>query len=177
MTLLAQDAADPVDGPVQPGELLGGDHPHARGVYPIPEFFFDGSYDCGGPQLEMPIGQIPLPNMVQGQTLGGDYGVLQQLTIRINNYDPRNACNVALYANPRGGRATGTFVIDGVLLQAHAMAPFGHYKLRQYSIPPGSFVRTEVRTMPEGGSSYPLRLVVAPDDGSAPPGSPESLVY
>jgi hypothetical protein len=31
--------------------------------------------------------------------------------------------------------------------------------------------------MPEGGSSYPLRLIVAPDDGSAPPGSPDSPVY
>jgi hypothetical protein len=38
-------------------------------------------------------------------------------------------------------------------------------------------VRTEVVTMPEGGSSYPLRLVVAPDDGSPAPGSPSSPVY
>jgi len=103
--------------------------------------------------------------------------VLQSVTIRIINNDRRNARQIALYADPRGGRATGTFVIDRVLVQAHAMPPFGNYKLRQYTIAPGSFVRTEIVTMPEGGSSYPLRLVVAPDDGSAPPGSPDSLVY
>jgi hypothetical protein len=57
------------------------------------------------------------------------------------------------------------------------MAAFGHYKLRQYTIPPGSFVRTEIVTMPEGGSSYPLRLIVAPDDGSAAPGASDSPVY
>jgi hypothetical protein len=57
------------------------------------------------------------------------------------------------------------------------MAAFGHYKLRQYTIAPGSFVRTEIVTMPEGGSSYPLDLIVAPDDGSAPPGSSDSPVY
>jgi len=177
LTLVAQDANDAVEGPIPTSALLVGDRPHARGVYPIPEFYFDYSYDTEGPDLEIPIGQIPLPNLVQGQTLAGDYGVLQSVTIRMINNDRRNARQIALYANPRGGRATGTFVIDRVLVQAHAMAPFGHYKLRQYTIPPGSFVRTEVVTMPEGGSSYPLRLVVAPDDGSAAPGASDSPIY
>jgi hypothetical protein len=177
LSLVAQDADAPVDGPIPTSALLGGDVPHARGVYPIPEFFYDYSYAADGPDLEIPIGQIPLPNLVQGQTLAGDYGVLQDITIRMVNNDRRNARNIAIYASPRGGRATGTFVVDRVLVQAHAMEPYGHYKLRQYTIPPGSFVRTEIVTMPEGGSSYPLRLVVAPDDGSAAPGTEDSLVY
>jgi hypothetical protein len=177
LTLAAQDASDPVDGAAATSQLLIGDKPHARGIYPIPEFYFDYNYDAQSPGLEIPIGQIPLPNLVEGQTLSGDYGVLQSITIRIVNNDRRNARQIALYANPRGGRATGTFIIDRVLVQAHQMQPFGHYKLRQYTIPPGSYVRTEVVTMPEGGSSYPLRLVVAPDDGSPPPGAPDSVVY
>jgi hypothetical protein len=177
LTLVAQDAGDPVDGPIPTSALLVGDAPHARGIYPIPEFYLDYSYAADGPDLEVPIGQIPLPNLVKGQTLAGDYGVLQDITIRMVNNDRRNARQIAIYANPRGGRATGTFVIDRVLVQAHAMEPFGHYKLRQYTIPPGSFVRTDIVTMPEGGSSYPLRLVVAPDDGSAAPGTGDSPVY
>jgi len=177
LTLVAQDAADPIEGPIPTSALLVGDRPHARGIYPIPEFYFDYNYDAEGPDLEIPIGQIPLPNLVQGQTLAGDYGVLQSVTIRMVNNDRRNARELALYASPRGGKATGTFVIDRVLVQAHTMAAFGHYKLRQYTIAPGSFVRTEIVTMPEGGSSYPLQLIVAPDDGSAPPGSSDSPVY
>jgi hypothetical protein len=177
LTLVAQNASDSPDMPVTGLSLLEGDHPHARGIYPIPEFYFDYLYDAEGPDLEVPIGQIPLPNLVQGQTLAGDYGVLQSVTIRMVNNDRHNAREIAVYADPRGGRATGTFIIDRVLIQAHAMAPYAHYKLRQYTLPPGSFVRTEIVTMPEGGSSYPLRIVVAPDDGSAPPGGPESLVY
>jgi hypothetical protein len=177
LTLVAQNSTDPVDGATLSSALLDGDQPHARGIYPIPEFYFDYSYETDQPDLEIPIGQIPLPNLVKGQTLAGDYGVLQDITIRIVNNDRRNARDIAIYANPRGGRATGTFVIDRVLVQAHAMEPFGHYKLRQYTIPPGSFVRTEIVTMPEGGSSYPLRLVVAPDDGSAAPGTGDSPVY
>ncbi len=177
LTLVAQNAADPIDGPVADTALLLGDHPHARGIYSIPEFFFSKSYDTDGPDLEIPIGQIPLPNTVEGQTLAGDYGVLQSVAVRIVNNDAHNARQIALYASPRGGRATGTFIIDRVLVQAHAMPAFGHYKLRQYTIPPGSFIRTEVVTMPEGGSSYPVRLILAPDDGSASPGAPDSLVY
>jgi hypothetical protein len=177
LTLLAQDAGDPLDAAVPAAQLLVGDKPHARGIYPIPEFYFDYNYDAEEPALEIPIGQIPLPNLVEGETLGGDYGVLQSITIRIINNDRRNARQIALYANPRGGRATGTFIIDRVLVQAHQMQAFGHYKLRQYTVPPNSYVRTEVVTMPEGGSSYPLRLVVAPDDGSPPPGASDSVVY
>jgi len=177
LTLLAQNASDSVDAAIPTSAELIGDKPHARGIYNIPEFFYDYSYDTEGPDLEIPIGQFPLLNLVEGQTLAGDYGVLQSVTVRIVNNDRRHARQIALYASPRGGKATGTFIIDRVLVQAHAMAAFGHYKLRQYTIAPGSFVRTDVVTMPEGGSSYPLRLVVAPDDGSAPPGSSESPVY
>lgn len=177
LNLVAQNATDDADMPTTSLALLEGDHPHARGVYPIPEFYFDYLYDAEGPNLEVPIGQIPLPNLVQGQTLAGDYGVLQSVTIRMVNNDRHNARQIAVYADPRGGRATGTFVIDRVLVQAHAMPPFTHYKLRQYTLPPQSFLRTEIITMPEGGSSYPLRIVVGPDDGSAAPGNADSLIY
>ncbi len=177
LTLVAENASDPVDMPTTNLALLEGDHPHARGIYPIPEFYFDYAYDAEGPNLEIPIGQIPLPNLVQGQTLAGDYGVLQSVTVRMVNNDRHNARQIAIYVNPRGGRATGTFLIDRVLVQAHALAPYTNYKLRQYTIAPGSFVRTEIITMPEGGSSYPLRIVVGPDDGSAAPGAPDSPIY
>ncbi len=177
LTLLAQNASDSVNAAIPTSAELVGDKPHARGIYNIPEFFYDYSYDTEGPDLEIPIGQFPLLNLVEGQTLAGDYGVLQSVTVRIVNNDRRHARQIALYVSPRGGKATGTFIIDRVLVQAHAMAAFGHYKLRQYTVAPGSFVRTDVVTMPEGGSSYPLRLVVAPDDGSAPPGSSDSPVY
>jgi septal ring-binding cell division protein DamX len=176
LTLLAQNATDPVQGPVPPSILLRSDVFHARGIYKPPEFFWNRSYDADGENLEVPIGQIPIPNLMQGQALAGDYGVLQAVTIDMTNQSssPRD---VALYANPRGGRATGTFLIDGVLVQAHALPAFSHYKLRQYTIPPHSFIRTEIVTMPEGGSSYPLRLIVGPDDGGPPPGAPDSLIY
>jgi hypothetical protein len=176
LTLLAQNATDPLDGAAASSALLVGDHPHARGVYRIPEFFDDRTYEVTGPDLLVPIGQIPLPNLREGQALAGDYGVLQQITIRMVNSDHRPA-HVALYANPRGGRATGTFLIDRVLVQAHGLSPFTSYKLREYTVPANGYASTTIVTMPEGGSSYPLRLIVGPDDGSVPPGAPGSPIY
>ncbi|GAC1542954.1 MAG: hypothetical protein NVS2B17_22120 [Candidatus Velthaea sp.] len=176
LTLVAQDATAPLDQPVDTTQLLAGDVKHARGIYQVPEFFFDYSYPVDGENLEIPIGQLPLPNLRQGEALSGDYGVKQTVTVRIVNSTAR-AAQVAIYANPRGGRATGTFLIDQTLVQAHALASFSKYKIWQQIVPAHTYQSVKVTTMPEGGSSYPLRLILAPDDGSVPLGAPGSPIY
>ena len=149
---------------------------HARGVYPIPQFFYEATYVVGSDVLRIPVGQLPLPNLRQGEALVGDYGV--QWTIDATLTNPTNeAAAIALYANPRGGRATGTFLIDRALVQAHALPSFSTYKLRQYLVPPHGIVNVQVVTIPEGGSSYPLDLIFGPDDGSVAPNTTGSLVY
>ena len=176
LTLLAQNAETATDAPFDATQLLEGTVAHARGEYKVPEFYFEYTYDVSGANLEVPIGQLPLPNLRQGQALAGDYGVKQQLTVTIVN-PGRTPMPVAIYANPRGGKATGTFLIDRTLVQSHALAPFSTYKIWQETIPAGTFRKVVIVTMPEGGSSYPLRLIFAPDDGSIPPGAPGSPIY
>ena len=176
LALIAQDAMAPTDQSIDTTQLLAGGAPHARGVYPVPTFFFDRTYDVDGEDLDIAIGQLPLPNLRQGEALSGDYGVEQTMTVVIENYT-RGPRAIALYANPRGGRATGTFIIDGTLVQAHALAAFSRFKIWQERINAGTFRRIKIVTMPEGGSSYPLRLTFAPDDGSVPPGAPGSPIY
>jgi len=176
LTLVAQDASAPLDQSVDTTQLLSGGVPHARGEYQVPQFYFDYSYEVGADNLEIPIGQLPLPNLRQGEALAGDYGVQQAVTVTIVN-SGNGAAPVAIYANPRGGRATGTFLIDRTLVQTHALPAFSRYKIWQETIAPRTFRRVQIITMPEGGSSYPLRLIFAPDDGSVPPGAPGSLVY
>jgi hypothetical protein len=176
LALVAQDAKAPLDQSVDTTQLLAGGAAHARGEYQVPEFFFDYAYDVAGDNLEIPIGQLPLPNLRVGEALSGDYGVKQSVTVRIVN-SGRAPAAVAIYANPRGGRATGTFLIDRTLVQAHALAAFSKYKIWQATVRPGTFQMVQIVTMPEGGSSYPLRLIFAPDDGSVPPGAPGSPIY
>lgn len=176
LTLVALDATAPLDPPAEGAQLLTGGPPHARGVYPVPTFYFERTYDVSDDDLEIPIGQLPLPNLREGEALSGDYGVQQSMNVVIVN-NTRAPRAVALYANPRGGRATGTFLIDGTLVQAHALPSFSRFKLWQETINPGTFRRIRVVTMPEGGSSYPLRLIFAPDDGSVAPFAPGSPIY
>ncbi|MDP9105859.1 MAG: pilus assembly protein N-terminal domain-containing protein, partial [Candidatus Eremiobacteraeota bacterium] len=75
LTLVAQDALAPTDQSVDTVQLLAGGAPHARGVYPVPTFFFERTYDVDGADLDIPIGQLPLPNLREGEALSGDYGV------------------------------------------------------------------------------------------------------
>ena len=142
---------------------------------PSRSFFADYTFFVDQPDLEIPIGQLPLPNLRQGEALSGDYGVDNRFAIVIVNPSAQ-PLPVALYANPRGGGATGTFIIDNTLVQAHRLGAFTKYKIWQETIAPETY-RSCAHTMPEGGSSYPLRLIVGPDDGSVAPGAPQSPVY
>ncbi|MEO7202853.1 MAG: hypothetical protein ABI431_08335, partial [Candidatus Tumulicola sp.] len=139
-------------------------------------FHYATQWNVNDEYLELPIGHIPLPNDLQGQALAGDYGVLQSFVVTVQNPNGSPA-SIAIYENPRGGRATGTFLIDGVLVQSHQTPAYSRYKIRQYVVPARGFVRVTIVTMPEAGSSYPLKLIFAPDDGSVAPGAPGSPAF
>jgi hypothetical protein len=176
LTLFAQSASDDPQAPITQTDLLVGAQRHARGIYTVPEFHQALSWSVDDPYLDLRVGQLPLRNSLQGEALAGDYGVLQSFVVTMQNPDS-DPERVAIYENPRGGRATGTYLIDGVLVQSHQVPPFSRYKIREYVVPARGFVRVTLETMPEGGSSYPLDLEFAPDDGSVPPGGPGSPVY
>ncbi len=176
LTLFAQDASSSPDESLATTALLSGDHPHARGIYYIPEFHDSRLWNVNDEYLELSIGQIPVPNSLVGQALAGDYGVLQTFVVKVQNPTAQPQA-IAIYENPRGGRATGTYLIDGVLVQSHQVPPFSRYKVRQYVVPARGFVRITIATIPDSGSSYPLRLVFAPDDGSVAPGAPGSPIF
>jgi hypothetical protein len=176
LTLSAESASGSASPSPDSGALLEAAHKHARGIYPIPEFHYATQWNVNDEYLELPIGQIPLPNDLQGQALSGDYGVLQSFVVTLQNPNGSPA-SIAIYENPRGGRATGTYLIDGVLVQSHQTPAYSRYKIRQYVVPARGFVRVTIVTMPEAGSSYPLKLIFAPDDGSVAPGAPGSPAY
>lgn len=176
LTLVAQDSSDSANNALITGHLLTSTVRHARGIYPIPEFHFATQWNVNDAYLELPIGQIPLPNTLAGEALAGDYGVLESFVVNVQN-PLSTPQHIAIYENPRGGGATGTYLIDGVLVQSHRAPAFSRYKIRQYVVPARGFVRVTIVTMPEAGSSYPLRLIFAPDDGSVSPGAPGSPVY
>jgi hypothetical protein len=165
VAVVVQDAdASPTD-PIS-DTLLSSAVKHSRGVYQVPEFFYDESYTVGDAPTSLAIGKLPLPNLVEGEVLGGDYGVKQSADVNLLN--PTNApADVGLWFEPRGGRATGTLLIDGDVVQLHPVDAMKPALVRRFSVPARSFVHVSVVTMPEGGSSYPVNLLFASDP---PPG-------
>ncbi len=85
LTLFAQDAAESPDAAIAGSGLLEGTAKHARGIYPIAEFHFATQWKVNEDYLELPIGQLPLPNDLRGQALSGDYGVLQSFVVNVEN--------------------------------------------------------------------------------------------
>jgi hypothetical protein len=175
VALVAQDAADP---PVQPisDTLLQSAVRHARGIYSVPDFLYDETYRVGDDATVLTIGKLPLPNLVQGEVLGGDYGVKQSASITLLNPSSADA-RVGMWFEPRGGRATGTFFIDGALVQIHAAPADAAQLVESFLVPAGGYRQISVVTMPEGGSSYPVNLVFssnAPANGSW---TQSSLIY
>lgn len=165
IAVVVQDADDSPVGAVS-DTLLQSAVRHARGVYRVPDFYYDEYYTVGDAPTTLTIGKLPLRNMVQGEVLGGDYGVKQSANLTLLNPSDRPA-NVGMWFQPRGGRATGSFFVDGRLLQLHPVNPGRAELLKIFSVPAHGYRQVATVTMPEGGSSYPVTLILSSE---APPG-------
>jgi hypothetical protein len=161
VAVVVQNADETAVEPIS-DTLLSSAVKHARGIYQVPDFFYDVSYAVGEDPATLTIGKLPLPNLVQGEVLGGDYGVKQSAAITLLNSTPRDA-RVGMWFEPRGGRATGTFLIDGRLVQLHPVDVGRPALMRTFIVPARGYRKINIVTMPEGGSSYPVRVTFASD--------------
>ncbi|MDQ6766442.1 MAG: hypothetical protein M3Z41_01320 [Candidatus Eremiobacteraeota bacterium] len=163
VAVVVQDASEIPVGPISE-TLLSSAVRHARGIYSVPDFNYDISYSIGDEPATLLIGKLPLPNLVQGEVLGGDYGVKQSASLTLLN-STANEARVGMWFEPRGGRATGTFLIDGQRFELHPVDVGRPALIHTFSVPANGYRRVAIVTMPEGGSSYPVRVIF----GSQPP--------
>ena len=159
VAVVVQDASDIPVGPISE-TLLSSAVRHARGIYSVPDFNYDISYSIGDGPATLIIGKLPLPNLVEGEVLGGDYGVKQSASLTLLNPTP-SVSRVGMWFEPRGGRATGTFLIDGQLVELHPVDVARPALVRTFDVPAFGFRHVGIVTMPEGGSSYPVRVMFA----------------
>ena len=91
--------------------------------------------------------------------LRGDYGVVYDIEIEIVNPSdvPKD---VSLWLNPRGGAATATFLWDDRIVEVPRTAAFAEQAIGSVSMPPRSRRTIRLQTIPEGASSYPVRVIV-----------------
>ncbi len=152
------------------------------GVYALlPPDSQDVLHVVGGPLTTVKVPGRKFPNLVPPTDLtGGEgsfayYGFFSYVQLTLNN--PTQSDAVAwLYATASGGDSTGTFLIDGEVIEAGEMQcgtrpPRPRYKLRSYAVPAGKTVTSQVATTIDPSSFAPCTLSIDLDDHSAAPGS------
>jgi hypothetical protein len=120
-------------------------------------------YRVGDPWTFIPVGQRPIPGRNGKLRLDGNYGVLYEIDLRLENptSEPRTV-DVAL--SPDAGDARGVFCIDGRLIEVSPLA--GHDTLlASFRLEAGETREVPVRTLPVAGSAYPARIVVRSPGG------------
>ncbi|MBI2265051.1 MAG: hypothetical protein HYU64_07750 [Armatimonadetes bacterium] len=97
-----------------------------------------------------------------GEPNPGNYGVLYKIRLELTNpgYDEK-AVRISLF--PTAGVARGAFVIDGKRVNVPITPPYEEVVLASYRLPSGSRRIVEILTTPEGGSYYPVNLIVKPE--------------
>lgn len=153
---------------------------HARGFYPVADQLAVRSYTVGRDQeLRLAFGALRQDNIWGARELRGDYGVLYRMRLHLHNPGSRTE-QVQLLFNPRGGVATGTFWLDGELLEVGQTQAFATPLLKTWALAPGEKRALELWTFPEGASNYPVRLIVRGEANSAataPPREGKTVMF
>jgi hypothetical protein len=145
-----------------------------RGIYVLPgstmaaAYPYDGtpvSFEIGANGATLPRAKID-PNP-EGAPHKGEYGVIKRFTSSLG------APGGSLYMCPRGAAATGTFIVNGRVLQCHTVSVDNTI---QIASSPGA--ELALVTMPDINSSYPVRFTIGPPDETiVKAGGNDSPVY
>jgi hypothetical protein len=117
----------------------------------------------------------PPADLAAGKQSIAYYGFFSHVQLTLNNTNATDAV-AWLYATASGGDSTGTFLIDGDVIEAGEMQsgsrpPRPRYKLRSYTVLAGASVTSAIATTIDPSSFAPITLTVDADDHSAAPGS------
>ncbi|MDQ6826751.1 MAG: hypothetical protein M3Z14_06080 [Candidatus Eremiobacteraeota bacterium] len=178
-----------VSAGIAPATLLNapkvpGDTHNRQGVFPLTGFGQHVlQYQVGAEEPSVDIGdrEPTLPDIdpkIAGHDYG-DYGVLHQMSIKMNNPTDQPA-PIYLFMLPRGGPVRSTYLIDNDTVPfelgcVRAQNPVARYLLRSYTLPARGTLQSRILTMAEGGSNYPITIgvsAVAPQPTAPPIFSP-----
>ena len=164
---LGSEAA--VDGATDPSGLLSqpelrGDGHGRRGEYglvAVPPLAL--SYVVGGGEpIPFAVGYPVVPNLFPGgRALGGDYGVLRAVALRLTNPSsiPQSVSLYEMLGNTGGGGTTTTiwFTGDAAPTQVACIRTMQkRYLVKEFTLGPGEIRTVTGEYMTDGTSSFPL---------------------
>jgi hypothetical protein len=157
--LLVRVAAEPVDA--SPGSIAATARQLSPEIYPSPRKTVEASYRVGEQWAFVNLGRRPIPAREGDGSLAGNYGVLYDISLNLENpLSEQRTVRVLLSAD--AGTARGVFLIDGQLVEAPPVEPPQEALLASFTMKPAERRTLKIRAMPVGGSAYPVSLVVRP---------------
>jgi len=137
-----------------------------RNVYPSPLKRMDVTYTAGGSWTFVRLGKSGLRHASDNSRLDGDYGVIYDIDVKIDN--------PLVYTHPidisfeaTAGTASGIFFIDSKMQCVKDLDYPGEKSICRLTIAPHTSKVLHIRTMPLSGSSYPATIVIRPADMQA----------
>jgi hypothetical protein len=170
--VVAEEVTEPVERAVA-AEVI---EPVSEHVYPEPQKSVEARYRVGGTWAFIPVGKKPIAARNGSRKLEGNYGVVYDIAVRVENpTDRERTIQVALSAD--AGPARGVFWIDDQFVEAPELTA-GDGLLASFRLAPGESRDLPIRTIPVAGSAYPARIVVRatplPPAARVPSASPNS---
>lgn len=120
------------------------------------------SFDADGNWLFIRIGKGESSNPFTGEILSGDYGVLYEILVTVENNSPYFK-NLSLSLDATGGLARGVFIIDGNLIETPLVQPGKPYRLISSQLSPYERRKVEILTTTISGSHYPVSIIFSAD--------------
>ncbi len=153
---------DPDDLPAL-NNLLKETDVHSRGFYPVATQRVERSYVVGQQkESRIAVGALRQETFSGVRELRGDYGVVYDLDLELVN-PTEKPVKIELLFNPRGGAATGSFLLDEKIVEVPRTEAMTEAPVAVWELPGGTRRKVRVRTLPEGASSYPVRIILRDD--------------
>lgn len=133
---------------------------HSRGFYPVATQHLRRRHVAGqNRETKMAVGALRQETFSGVRELRGDYGVVYDLLLELDNPTAQTR-RVDLIFNPRGGAATGTFLAQDAILEVPLTHAMQERTVKSWRLPPETHRTVRLQTIPEGASSYPVRLLL-----------------
>ena len=127
-------------------------------VYPLPTKRLTARYVVGKSWSFIRIGKHAIKDADQTQELFGNYGVLYDITLELENpTSTRKQVEIAFEAG--AGIASGFFLVDGKYVKVTHVKPPGEVRLARYSLGPRQTRTVTIKTSPLAGSAYPATIL------------------
>ncbi len=132
---------------------------HSRGFYPVATQRLRRRHTVGAGETRVAVGALRQETFSGVRELRGDYGVLYDVELELAN-PTSEPVDLSLLFQPRGGAATGTFLWDERVVEVPRTDAFAEAPLGKVTLAAGETKVVKLQTIPEGASSYPVRILV-----------------